>query len=208
MAQVALPPEAMTSAWQDRITLLRDMQAAAARRFGLDPKQPHLGLVLSTQEFAGTTRRLTVVDVVLAGSAAQKAGIKPGDFIAAIGNRELDTETLKAVTLYLSDWSDVVPLTIRHGSVSRKVNLRRAPVPCLRVVYNEFPATLWQQRIGKILELTELAKREMERNASNPWALLESKQTYEKLNEITLRTIAMMDYQLNPVACVACRIGQ
>lgn len=207
MAQMAVPPTAMTDAWQKRIDMLNDMRSADADRFGLDPKQPHLGFVLSTQEFAGTTRRLTVVDVVLAGSAAQKAGIQPGDFIAAIGNRELDTEKLKAVILYLSDWPDEVPLTIRRGTIRRQVNIRRTPVPCLKTLYDEFPASLWQERIGKILELTTLAKREMERHADNPWLLLESKQAYEKLNEITLLLIAAMDYQLNPIACASCRIA-
>ncbi len=167
-AQVVVPPEAMTSAWQDRIALLRDMQAAAAHRFGLDPKEPHLGFVLSTQEFAGTTRRLTVIDGVLAGSAAQKVGIRAGDFIAAIGNRELNTETLKAVTLYLSNWPDEVPLTIRRGDTRWKVTVRRAPIPCLQTMYNEFPAALWQKRIGAFLQRSLLAQRQIEKNASNP----------------------------------------
>lgn len=207
-AQVAISPEAMVNAWNERIALLEDMQAATITRFGLDPKKPHLGFLFSTQEFANTTKRLTVVDVVFEGSAAQKAGIRPGDIIAAIGNREMDTETAKAVVLYLSDWPDIVPLTISRGTVRRQVNLRRAPVPCLQTMYKDFPAMQWHERIGKILKLAETAKRELQRSTANPWAPLKSKKVFDELNDITLRAINAMDYDLNPVACSACRIKQ
>lgn len=208
MAQVAISPQAMDDAWQRHIALLRDMQSAATVRFGLDPKRPHLGVVLSTREFTGTTKRLTIVDAVLAGSAAQKSGIRPGDFISAIGNREMDTETLKAVSLYLSDWPDVVPLTIQRGSVRRKVHLRRAPVPCLQTVYDKFPSRLWQKRIRELLEHSMSAKREMERNASNPWSPLESARTYEKLKEAARQTLIAIDRQLDPTTGTTCRTVQ
>ncbi len=206
-AQVAISPEAMAQAWRELVVVLTDMQTAAAHRFGLDPKQPHLGIALSTKEFADAAQRLTVVDGVLAGSAAQKAGIRAGDFIVAIGNRELDTETLKAVTLYLSDWPDEVPLTIQRGGTRQRINIRRAPIPCLQIMYNEFPAALWQKRIGALLQQSLLAQRKLERNTSNPWVPLESGRVFEKLKEDTQATAIIIDFQLNSLACVACRIA-
>lgn len=203
--QTAISPEAMQKSWQELVALLIDMQAATADRFGLDPKQPHLGLALSTKEFEGATR-LTIVDGVLAGSAAQKAGIHKGDFIVAIGNRELDTEMLKAVSLYLSDWPDEVPLTIRRGDTRWKVNIRRAPIPCLQTMYDEFPAAVWHKRIGKLLQQSRRAQNKLERDTANPWAPLESNKVFEKVKEDLWAMAIMLEFQLNSLACVECRV--
>ncbi len=207
-AQVAISPEAMGQAWQELIALLAGMQTAASNHFGLDPRQPHLGLALSTRELPGTIQRLTIVDGVLADSAAQRAGIRAGDIVVAIGNRELDAETLKAVSLYLSDWSDEVPLTIRRGDTRQKVNVRRAPIPCLQTMYDQFPAALWHKRIGALLRRSLVAKGKLERSTSNPWAPLESRQIFEKLKEDAQAMFIVMNLQLDSLACVACRVVQ
>lgn len=115
-------------------------------RFGIEPDQPQLGVELdSRDEGLGGDHppRHTYVTGVFKGSPADKAGIKPGDRILAIGEEELDFENGIAVRLYLANHPDTVPLKIGRDGQVLTLNVPRAPLPCMRIVYDRFDQAKW-----------------------------------------------------------------
>lgn len=116
------------------------------------PPEPILGLRLETVEASGTQtpRRATMVVGVIMGSPAEKVGIRVGDRISAIGVEELDFETGKAVTMYLFDFPDTVPLVVERDGKNLQLQLKREVVPCLVAAQAAFDAASWKKRVASL----------------------------------------------------------
>lgn len=113
--------------------------------------KPVLGMVMELKELGGTPPwRAIMVTGVIPGSAADLAGIKPGDRISAIGTHWLEHNTCVAAALYMSEFPRSVPLVIGRDGKLRTVTLRRKVEPCVAAAYRTPDMLLWRTRIANL----------------------------------------------------------
>ncbi len=143
---------------------------ALPARMNVDARKPHIGFTLRTEDAGispeGLQQRHTFIFSVIHGSAADIAGVRPGDRITAIDNITCDTLAPKAVIFYLADYPTVVPLTLEHDGAQRTVRIERAPLLCAMAVWDAFPEALWRSRFAKLYgfiaeKLSELKSKEL-----------------------------------------------
>lgn len=82
----------------------QDVDARTARYFGLDRPRGML------------------VTEVAPGSAAQKAGLRPGDLVTSVGGTELDDKDQYLGILRTSPVGEALPLTVRRGQTEERLS--------------------------------------------------------------------------------------
>ncbi len=132
--QLAEVREILNRQLEEIDTVLTMLEHDIASGTLIDTTVPQPGIVLNSEDEVDTSNGFHPVRViaVYTGGPADRAGIRPGDRMLAIGPRHLEHETTKVVYLLLTQAKSPVVLTIQHPDGTPEVlSVELKPLKCV-----------------------------------------------------------------------------
>jgi C-terminal processing protease CtpA/Prc len=137
---------------------VEELSGFVETRFAADSDEPRTGMAVSSPEDVDE-RGLhpVIVETVVQESPAAQAGVKPGDRIVRIGQRDIEHETPQVIRSLTDGTPGPLELTVLRDGERLTLTVDRTPIACLQRASARIDQEQWRERIVNLKGLSFLA---------------------------------------------------